>query len=103
MELMKEPRPGKVTIEVDGKLASVPERMSVKEALEELGYPVATVLGEPALSTACGTGACWSCAVEIDGVTKPACTTAVREGMTINTRSAEESVPRRKVMLLSGP
>ena len=103
MELVEEPRLGKVTIEVDGKLASVPERTSVREALAELGYSVATLPGEPALSTACGTGACWSCAVEVDGVTKPACTTAVREGMNINTQRAKENIPKRRVMLFSGP
>jgi len=103
LQLVEAPRLAKVTVQVDGKPAAVPERTSVKEALEGLGYSVATLPGEPALSTACGSGGCWSCAVEVDGVTKPACTTAVREGMTINTRRAAQNIPKRGVMLFSGP
>lgn len=94
---------GKVIVEVDGDPASVPEGITIREALEGLGYSVATLPGEPGLSTACGTGACFSCAVEVDGVTKPACTTAVREGMTIDTRRAREKTPRRRVAVFSGP
>jgi len=103
LQLVEEPRLGEVTIEVDGNLASVAERTSVREALEQLGFSVATMPGEPDLSTACGTGACWSCAVEVDRGMKPACTTPVRDGMSINTRRAGEHVPRRRVMLFSGP
>ena len=103
LQLVEEPRLGRVTIEVDGNMASVPERISVREALEGLGHAVAAVPGEPGVSTACGTGACWSCAVEVDGVMRPACITAVREGMAINTRRAGDTTPRRRVMLFSGP
>ena len=102
LELVEEPRDREVTIEVDGKSVSVPERISVKAALAELGYRIGGAPGEAELFAPCGVGACWSCAVEVDGTVRPACVTAIRDGMRINTELPADYVPRRLVLGFMG-
>lgn len=96
IELREENRESDVLIEVDGKLRRVPERISVKEALEEIGYKVSSCLpAKGALYVPCQVGACWSCALEIDGNVRQACITEVKEGMRIRTELPKEWVPLR--------
>ena len=102
LELVEEPRQRKVTIEVNGDMAVVPELISVKEALKESGYPVATSPQEPGLFAPCEVGGCWSCAIEIDGVVRLACRTIVRNGMRIRTELPQDYVPRRIIINFSG-
>lgn len=102
LELMEAPREREVTIEINGKLASVPEQTSVKDALIEAGYPLAISYRESGLFAPCEVGGCGSCAVEIDGVVKLACRTMVRKGMRIRTDLPEEYVSRRIVVNFQG-
>jgi len=102
LELLEAPREREVTIEVNGKLAAVPEQISVKDALIEASYPLALSPQESGLFAPCEAGGCWSCAVEIDGVVKPACRTIVRKGMKIRTGLPEEYVPRRIILNFQG-
>lgn len=95
--MIPEEREGKIKVEVDGKAAMVSERVSVKEALGEVGYTFTDLPGEPGLFAPCGVGGCGSCAVEVDGVIKPACVTAIRDGMKIKTRLSANYVPKRIV------
>ncbi|MFC1916999.1 radical SAM protein [Chloroflexota bacterium] len=97
LELVEEPREREVTIEVNGRLVQVPERISVKEALTELGHPAATSHEEPGLFAPCEVGGCWNCAMEVDGTVKPTCRAIVTDGMTIKTTLPKEYVPRRIV------
>ncbi|HEX78522.1 MAG TPA: 4Fe-4S dicluster domain-containing protein [Dehalococcoidia bacterium] len=46
IEMVEEPREKKVCLDLDGQEAHVPERISLREALELLGYPVARGPGE---------------------------------------------------------
>lgn len=101
LELVEEPRKRRVTIEVNGDLAWVPERVSVKEALQEAGFPVASSPAEAGLFAPCEVGGCGSCAVEVDGVVRLACRTAVRNGMRVRTELPEGYIPRRIVMNFS--
>lgn len=78
-----------ITIKIDGKVFSVPERITLKEALGFAGISFSH--GE----APCGVGGCWCCAVLVDGNAKPACITGVREGMVIDTRA--KIIPRRVV------
>ncbi len=93
--MVEEVRKGKVTIEVDGEQRNVSERITVKEALRELGYRFADLTSEPGIFAPCGVGGCGSCMVEIDGILKPACVTEARDGMKISTRASESKVPVR--------
>jgi pyruvate formate lyase activating enzyme len=86
-----------VTININGKGTVVPERISVKEALDFSGVPISEMPQQTELFVPCGVGACFSCAVEIDGRVKPACVTAVEDGMRIRTSLPENYVPRRIV------
>ena len=100
---METTKTGELNITIDGKLFCVPEQITVKEALAQTSHQNAMVPEKPELSTACHIGACFSCAVEIDGAVKLACNTLVKEKMNINTKLPEEYVPMRKVKFFSGP
>lgn len=96
LELVEVRRQRLVQIEVDGAVRWVPERITVKEALWEAGYPVTAGLpAEGALYAPCGVGACWDCAVEIDGKVQRACVTEAKEGMKIRTELPKNWVPLR--------
>ncbi|MGB2853647.1 MAG: radical SAM protein, partial [Dehalococcoidia bacterium] len=95
---MEVKREKEVAIEVDGALRSVPERITVKEALWHIGYKITAGLpAEGALYAPCGVGACWDCAVQIDGEVRRACVTEAKEGMTIRTDLPKDWVPLRIV------
>lgn len=102
LQLVEEPRQRRVAIEINGDLALVSERISVKEALQEAGYPMAHTTEEPGLFAPCEVGGCGSCAVEIEGVVRLACRTVVRDGMRIRTEMPDGHVPRRIIMNFSG-
>ncbi|NIO16625.1 MAG: radical SAM protein [Deltaproteobacteria bacterium] len=86
---------GEIRVEVDGEGALVPENTTVKRALEHLGVRFGKL--PDGILAPCGTGGCFSCAVEIDGVVKPCCVTKVHEGARIRTRLPGDHVPRRIV------
>jgi pyruvate formate lyase activating enzyme len=98
LELVKVEREKRVIVEVDGRLRSVPERISVREALEEIGYKITSCLPDAGeVYAPCGVGACWNCAVEIDGGIQRACLTKVKEGMRIRTELPKDWIPLRIV------
>ncbi|MBM4129002.1 MAG: radical SAM protein [Nitrospira sp.] len=95
---MRERSVGKaITIWVDGKSFSVPERISVRHALEFIGFKISKFPEDGALFVPCEVGGCWSCAVEIDGEVKPSCVTGIRDGMKITIALPENYEPRRIV------
>lgn len=65
-----------VEIKVNGERFEVSERITVKDALEMIGYKI---------DSPCKTGGCWSCAVEANGKPVPSCVTPIQDGMSINT------------------
>lgn len=87
---------GEIEIEVDGKTSRIPEQITVKKALEELGYEI-TKFPDKGLFAPCEVGGCYSCAVEIDGIVKQSCITPVKEGMRIRTELPENYTPKRIV------
>ena len=95
---MKERPKGKhVKIRVNGESYSIPERITVKRALEVLGYKVSRFPEESDLFAPCGVGGCYSCAVEINGEIRPSCVTGVEEGMDIETELPTDYAPTRLV------
>lgn len=95
---MKETLKGKeVRIRVNGEHFSVPKRITVKRALELLGYNVTKFPGEGDLFAPCEVGGCYSCAVEINGEIKPSCVTGVKEGIEIKTELPKDYSPKRLV------
>lgn len=74
----------KIEIEVDGKKFKVFEKITVKRALEDLGYNFEKIPGK-AIFAPCEVGGCYCCSVEIDTDIKPSCITPVKAGMKIKT------------------
>ncbi|RLI11349.1 radical SAM protein, partial [Candidatus Bathyarchaeota archaeon] len=72
-----------VRITVQGESFEVPERITIRQALELLGFSTSRFPGEGDLPVPCETGGCFSCAVYADGQLVPACITPVADGMDI--------------------
>lgn len=92
----------KVSIELDGGSLEVQAGITVKKVLELSGYKISKYPEHNSLFTPCETGGCWSCAVEVNGEPRPACSTTVSHGVTINTRLPEHSIPKRIITGFSG-
>ncbi|MCS7115943.1 MAG: radical SAM protein [Nitrososphaerales archaeon] len=92
MEEVKE-----VRIKVDGEVIYVPEKITVKRALEIAGFKFSKFPKFPNdnIFNPCGVGGCYACAVEINGVVRPSCVTKVMEGMEIKTRISESQELKR--------
>jgi pyruvate formate lyase activating enzyme len=86
-----------VTISVDGQPFSVPERVTVKRALELLGLEFGKFLGGTEIFAPCETGGCFACAMVIDGEIRPACVTGVRDDMAVRLDLPGNYVPLRRV------
>jgi len=86
-----------VTIVVDGDRFAVPERVTVKRALELLSLEFGKFPGETKIFAPCETGGCYACALLVDGDPKPACVTPVREGITVDLTLPKDYVPLRRV------
>ncbi len=85
-------------IEVDGVRREVPKGITVKKALEMLGYEVSSFPGQGKISAPCSVGGCYSCLVEVNGSFVRACNTPVEEKMRIFTN--KEAPPLR---IIHGP
>ena len=98
VERIKDVVPRKqITIIVDGEYFAVPERTTVKHALELLGLKFGKFPDETKIFAPCETGGCFACAMPINGNPKPACTTPVRDGMTIDLELPKDYVPLRRI------
>lgn len=86
-----------VRIRVDGEDFVVPERVTVKRALELLGLEFGKFPGGTEIFAPCGTGSCFACAMVIDGEARPACMTAVHDGMVTSLDLPGGYVPLRRV------
>ncbi len=89
-----------IRINVDCETYHVPDNITVKKALEIIGYKFSKIPEKDAIFSPCDVGGCWSCAVEIDGELRPSCVTPVRDGMVIRTEFEYE--PKRLVHGFSG-
>jgi pyruvate formate lyase activating enzyme len=85
-----------VSITLNEKKFEVPEGITVKEALLLCGLRVGKTL-DCDIFAPCEVGACYCCAVVIDGEVKPSCVTAVRKDMYIDTTLPDDYVPLRVV------
>jgi len=92
----------KVSIELDGGSLEVQAGITVKKVLELSGYKISKYPEHNSLFTPCEIGGCWSCAVEVNGEPRPACSTTASHGLTINTRLPEHSIPKRIITGFSG-
>jgi len=86
-----------VMIVVDGNHFVVPERLTLKRALELLGLEFGKFPGESKVFAPCETGGCYACALLVDEEPRPACVTPVRDGMNVSLTLPEDYVPLRRV------
>ena len=103
---MPRPQTREITFSIDGREVQAPENMMLADAakLGDIEIPVFCYepkLGEPV-------GACRMCLVEIEGMPKlqTACSTAVKDGMVVHTRSESARVAQEGVvefLLLNHP
>lgn len=95
--LVGEADQGVVKVSIDGEAYEVPSKVTIKQALELLGFKVGIEEGEGAIQAPCQTGGCYTCMVYVDGEPRRACVTPVRDGMEIELRKAPEEELRRVV------
>ncbi|OEG00153.1 NADH dehydrogenase [Vulcanibacillus modesticaldus] len=88
-----------VTLTIDGKQITVPEGTTVIQAAEKLGINIPALCYDPELSLS---GSCRMCVVEIEGMNNlpTSCTTVVREGMNVKTKSAAVVESRKMILEL---
>jgi NADH dehydrogenase/NADH:ubiquinone oxidoreductase subunit G len=86
-----------VQLTIDGKKVEAREGMTIVEAAEEAGIHIPNLCYLKGMK---GIGACRLCMVEIEGLKAPmtACTTKVKEGMSIKTSTPEIDELRRFVL-----
>ena len=89
-----------LTITVDGQAVTVPERVTLKRALEHLGFTFDVVPDRGRLAAPCRTGGCWRCAVLADGQAVRACVHPVSPGMVVETTLPPDRSPLR---IIHGP
>ncbi|MEM2927659.1 MAG: radical SAM protein [Nitrososphaerota archaeon] len=86
-----------VKIKVNGESFSIPEKITIKKALEFIGYKISKFPGEGDLFVPCEVGGCYSCAVDINGEIKPSCITGVKNGIEVKTELPKDYIPKRLV------
>lgn len=81
-----------VEVVLDGQPTPVPAEMNVAAALLSIGKIVSKIspTSHKPCSPHCLMGICFECLMEIDGVQRQACMTAVRAGMVINRNLGKE-------------
>jgi pyruvate formate lyase activating enzyme len=96
--LVADERPrGQITLIVDGQSFAVPVGITLKRALEELGFTFGVTPADAVLTAPCCSGGCWSCAVLADGQAVRACVHAADEGMVVQTTLPPDQPPLRIV------
>lgn len=85
-EIIKDNTPRKfIRVKINGSWYEVPERITIKKALELLGFKVGIFPGEGVIQAPCSIGGCYTCLVEMNNELVRACITPVKDGAVINT------------------
>jgi NADH-quinone oxidoreductase subunit G len=95
---MPRPQPTEITFQVDGREVRAPENMMLADAAKLGDIEIPVFCYEPKLGQP--VGACRMCLVEIEGMPKlqTACSTAVKDGMIVHTRSERARVAQEAVV-----
>ncbi|HXR13155.1 MAG TPA: 2Fe-2S iron-sulfur cluster-binding protein, partial [Solirubrobacteraceae bacterium] len=95
---MPRPAPKTITFSIDGREVQAPENMMLADAAKLGDVEIPVFCYEPKLGQP--VGACRMCLVEIEGIPKlqTACSTAVKDGMVVHTRSERAVVAQQAVV-----
>lgn len=74
-----------VKITIDGLDYEVPERITIKRALEICGYRIGIYPDEGDIQAPCNLGGCYACSVIVDGELRRSCVTSIEHNMRIET------------------
>jgi NADH dehydrogenase/NADH:ubiquinone oxidoreductase subunit G len=87
----------KVNVTIDGKETQVPEGTNLIDAAESVGVHIPNLCYLKGMR---GIGACRMCLIEIEGMKAPmiGCTTRVKEGMAVNTKTQKVEEVRKFVI-----
>jgi len=95
---MPRPAPATITFSIDGREVQAPENTMLADAAKLGDVEIPVFCYEPKLGHP--VGACRMCLVEIEGIPKlqTACSTAVKDGMVVHTRSERAVVAQQAVV-----
>jgi NADH-quinone oxidoreductase subunit G len=95
---MPRPAVNMITLSVDGREIQAPENSMLADAAKIADVEIPVFCYEPKLGAP--VGACRMCLVEIEGIPKlqTACSTAVKDGMVVHTRSERARVAQQAVV-----
>jgi NADH-quinone oxidoreductase subunit G len=95
---MPRPQQNTITFSIDGREVQAPENMMLADAAKLGDVEIPVFCYEPKLGQP--VGACRMCLVEIEGIPKlqTACSTAVKDGMVVHTRSERAVEAQRAVV-----
>jgi NADH-quinone oxidoreductase subunit G len=95
---MPRPAPNTITLSIDGREVRAPENAMLADAAKLADVEIPVFCYEPKLGHP--VGACRMCLVEIEGIPKlqTACSTAVKDGMIVHTRSERARVAQQAVV-----
>ena len=95
---MPRPNPQTITFSIDGREVQAPENMMLVDAAKLGDVEIPVFCYEPKLGQP--VGACRMCLVEIEGMPKlqTGCSTAVKDGMVVHTRSERAKVAQQAVV-----
>ncbi|NVM01128.1 MAG: radical SAM protein [Candidatus Helarchaeota archaeon] len=84
-----------IGIHINDKLFHVPEKISIKSALEYAGFKIARFPEEDDVFAPCETGGCYSCSVFVSDKVVPSCHTPVKPNMKISLKLPVDYMPKR--------
>ncbi|MGD1051836.1 MAG: NADH-quinone oxidoreductase subunit NuoG [Solirubrobacteraceae bacterium] len=95
---MPRPLANMITLSIDGREVQAPENAMLADAAKLADVEIPVFCYEPKLGSP--VGACRMCLVEIEGIPKlqTACSTAVKDGMVVHTRSERAVVAQQAVV-----
>lgn len=97
-ELLEDESPRKtIHIQVDSQDFEVPERITIKKALEMAGLSFGISSGQGDIQAPCCTGGCYTCLVLADGKPVRSCVSPARDRMAIQTELPEGFTPLRVI------
>lgn len=86
-----------IRVTVNSQQVEVPSNITIKAALESIGYHFASFPEKESLFAPCQTGGCYACSVLVEGELLPSCHTPVKDGQVIQTQVSDEMTPLRIV------